>query len=280
MTWSLLLLVAVSAADLTWDLYQPRTLSAATTSTPVSLPTQAESRVDLARLEQAAFFGSEEVKPKPVAAAPKPEVKSRLAVRLLGVVKGPEAGSSVAILAERNRQRAYAVGDTLSIDPNARLVEILADRVVLDVNGTRQYVELEANRRPSPPGQGVVAAPQPQSSGALPQRIDLNEPDIRRVLGDFRERVVSDPLSFGRFVQLRPHAENGRFDGYQLQPGREPQLFHRLGLRTGDVITHVGGVDITNPGNVPQLMELVRSEQRIQVGIKRGDEVQEIEVEL
>jgi len=275
MTWLLLFAVAAKAAEFTWALYQPGGDAPVASSAP--LVATATPNLDLGALQQAALFGSP-AQAVVAAAVPVavPQVKSRLAVKLLGIIRGNAPGLAVAILEEKNQQRAYAVGDRLVIDNRAELVEILVDRVVLDVAGQRQFIELEqALDRP-----GVAQIQPAATNGALPQRINLNQPDIRAVLGDFRHKVVSDPLSFGRFVQLRPFAENGRLSGYQLQPGRDGRLFRQLGLQPGDVVTHVGGVDITDPKNIPQLMDLVQSQQRISIGIRRGDTTQDIDVEL
>lgn len=281
--WGLVVFASFRAAELTWAVYQPGVQSSPALAAGALPAADEGDSLDLDRLQRAALFGAPEREAvKPVAEKAKPQVKSRLAVTLLGIVKGEGADSSVAILAERNQQRAYGVGDRLVTESSATLIEILADRVVLEVAGQHQYIELQANGANSPSSAPARAGIQPRqvAPGTLPERVSFNDSSIRGVIGDVRQKIISDPLSFGRFIQLRPHAESGRLTGYQLHPGRDGRLFRQLGLRAGDRVTHVDGLDVTEPENIPRLMELVQSQSRIRVGITRGETSQDIDVEL
>jgi len=137
----LLTVASIQAVGIAKTLFWPESSASAAPlerreATPGDTPT-----LDLKAIQQAELFGSLAEEPAQKALAT--QVKSRLDVKLLGVVKGSQENASVAILAEAGRQRAYAVGDRLSVNNSARLAEILADRVVLDMSGQQQYVELE-----------------------------------------------------------------------------------------------------------------------------------------
>ena len=143
----LLLGVGVAILGVGRSLTQPLTSQ----SPEVIKGTQSQSKsivVNLAALQSANLFGAPEPHPKPtkiVQAPPTPQ-PIRLPVTLLGIVKGENGGSSAAILSERNQQRAYLLGEHLSIDKRAELVEIGNDFIVLDVVGQHQTVKLVANR--------------------------------------------------------------------------------------------------------------------------------------
>lgn len=288
LTWALALACATEAARLSWALYPRPPLAPLEPVAPASFADAAQ-RPDLANLRQAGLFGdprqevAESPRQEPPKAPSEPEVVTRLPVRLLGVIKGESGDFSVAVLEERGRQRAYRVGDFLHLDEGARVLVIESDRVVLDVNGQRQYVELE-QAGAEIGNQGVTreptAAPARGDTSVLPERIDLGRPELRARLGNVRRKLVDDPLSFGRYIQLRPYAEEGRLQGYRLQPGRDGRLFQQLGLRAGDVVTQVGGLAVTDPDNLGRLLEMVKQQSRISIGIRRDGSLQEIDVEL
>lgn len=124
---------------------------------PAALPVMASAasgpesatakRIDLDAIRQARLFGAAgtqaaQTEPKPAAS----QRRSRLDIRLLGVVKAQQGTDSVAILAESGRQRAYTTGERLKGNSGAELVEITANRILLDVSGERQFIELEKTK--------------------------------------------------------------------------------------------------------------------------------------
>ncbi|MEE4461593.1 type II secretion system protein N [Azotobacter chroococcum] len=137
----LLVVASIQAVQIAKTLFWPESSASAAPlerreAAPGDTPT-----LDLEAIQQAELFGS--LAEEPARKALATQVKSRLDVKLLGIVKSSQGNASVAILAEAGRQRAYAVDDRLSVNNSARLAEILADRVVLDMSGQQQYVELE-----------------------------------------------------------------------------------------------------------------------------------------
>lgn len=137
----LLTVASIQAVGIAKTLFWPESSASAAPVKPREATPGDTPMLDLKAIQQAELFGSLAEEPAQKALAT--QVKSRLSVKLLGVVKAPQGSTSVAILAEAGRQRAYAVGDRLSGNGDARLIEILADRVVFEVSGQQQYVELE-----------------------------------------------------------------------------------------------------------------------------------------
>lgn len=165
----LLVVASIQAVQIAKTLFWPESSASAAPlerreATPGDTPT-----LDLEAIQQAELFGS--LAEEPARKALATQVKSRLDVKLLGIVKGSQGNASVAILAEAGRQRAYAVDDRLSINNSARLTEILANRVVLEVSGQQQYVELEKSALNDTKTSIVASAPlqtsrSPQPGGA------------------------------------------------------------------------------------------------------------------
>ncbi len=157
----LLTVASIQTVQIAKTLFWPGSSASAAPAKPRAAAPGDTPTLDLEAIQQAELFGSLAREPAQKAIAT--QVKSRLDVKLLGVVKSSQGNASVAILTEAGRQRAYAVGDRLSVNNSARLAAILADRVVLEMSGQQQYVELE---KPSSSDTkiSIVATPPPQTS--------------------------------------------------------------------------------------------------------------------
>jgi len=276
----LVLVLAYQAADLSWKLIAPVAPPAATKASvePSVNASQSEAQVEL--IAAAHLLGSAQAKVAPamvVKAAPQ-AVKTRHAVKLIGVVHSPVVAHSVAILLSKNQQTAYRPGDSLDLGRTSTLLEVQQDRVVIEVDGRREYIELQAEVS----GRGTISSVerQPRSTEPLPSRIDLNGTELSAIVGDYRQKILTDPLSFSRFVQISPHVENNRVIGYQLNAGRDGRLFKTLGLLPGDLVTHINHLDLANPENLSELIALVTAGGSVPIGIRRGDEQVDIDVEL
>lgn len=275
-----MLLLAYQAADLSWKLIAP--------APPVSIPSvsvsqsrtaaASDARVDL--IIAANLLGSVQTqKVQQVVAKTTPQaIKTRHAVKLIGIVHSPVAAHSVAILLSNNQQAAYGVGDDLNLGRVSRLLEVQQDRVVIEVDGQREYIELVAERSTAPSISSVGR--RTSTARALPSRIDLNGAEFKAIVGDYRKKVLSDPLSFSRFVQISPQVENNRVIGYRLNAGRDGRLFKTLGLQPGDLVTHINHLDLSKPENLSALIALVTAGGSVAVGVRRGDEQVDIDVEL
>jgi len=73
-------------------------------------------------------------------------------------------------------------------------------------------------------------------------------------------------------ISGRPHFVNGELQGFRIQAGKDKRLFQELGLRTGDVVTTINGVALTNMQDAMTLMNDAQSMQELNVEIQRGNE--------
>ncbi len=273
----LVCLLAYQAAGLSWRLIEPaREMVAAAVST-MPLTSVSRESIELAPLLDAALLGTISVATaQPVVTEISPKVvRSRQNIKLIGVVLGSGEQPSVAILNINNSQRVYSPGDLLGQSSSSKLLQVQVDRVVILVDGRQEFIELSDLNK----GSGGVN-PVAVSAEPLPSQIDLTQSQLKHLVGDYRTKVVSDPLSFGRFVQLSPYVENNRVVGYRLNAGPDRRLFSALGLKPGDLVTHVNHLDLADPGNLSKLIELVGNGGSLQVGIRRGSESIDVDVTL
>ena len=69
-----------------------------------------------------------------------------------------------------------------------------------------------------------------------------------------------------------PAWENGQFIGYRLLPGKNRKLFSELGLRAGDVVTQVNGIELNDKSKAIGALSEISGATNLDLVIKRGQE--------
>ena len=193
--------------------------------------------------------------------------KTPLQVRLRGTVYR-EKGDSLAIIEDikTRKQDLYHVGDLILEE--AKLIAVSRNKVYLERNGKQEVLEVyegtEAKtdeRARDRPKRGLI------TKGAGIKRLSAGRYRIPQE--DLREAVenMSHLLTQVRVV---PNFKNGEPDGFKLLSIKRGSLIQQAGLRDGDVIKRVNGIEIDSPEKAFEVYEQVRNEPVITVEIVRG----------
>ncbi len=171
---------------------------------------------------------------------------------LLGTVTG-DRNKAYAVIAEVNgkNQNLYRIGDTVK---NATVKMILREKVVLNVNGKDEILEIdqEQDKNKKPPGKSI---------GSTRQQITLKRSIMEKATGNLNNLM--------RQVKIRPHFKNGKPDGLTLSGIRHSSLFDNMGLKSGDIITEVDGKTIVSLDDALKLYKGMKSSSNIQLKLKR-----------
>lgn len=263
-TLLLALLLFYQLARLVWALLPPPELlppePAEVESAAAVAP--APSGADGRRIAGWHLFGKAEAtavaRPAPIEA---PETRLRLTLH--GLIASDDPEQARAIIAQAGgEERSYRVGD--EITSGVTLSEIYPDRVILERNGRYETLRLPRER---------VATPDDEA--ALPGSAAGGE-----LLARYRDQVLENPRSLIELVRPVPHRENNRFVGFRLYPGSKPALFRELGLRPGDLVTAVNGIELDSPARGMQLLNDLRSSDSLAVTIRRGSEQIQLDFNL
>ena len=81
------------------------------------------------------------------------------------------------------------------------------------------------------------------------KRLDLpiikdEKPRPGHVLQQLRKTFLEDPNQALSQIRIEPLYQAGAFKGYQLFPGKTPDLFKQLGLVAGDIVTRVNEISL------------------------------------
>jgi general secretion pathway protein C len=303
-----ILLLAYSLARLSWlwlPLPAPTAPTTALTADTSPLPTGENKNAQLAAIVDWHLFGKPDIARSGPVAPPPPQQapETKLNLKLEGIFFSENRQLALAIISDSggpecpNRIGDYIRDKNCNPVPHGpRLEKIFVDKVVLSHKGNLETLSLPreplsndtkpaANAAtliaPVPAARGPatinppVAVPNPPAA-ANPPMATANPPidAARMAVERLRSQVTRGPTALQELINTSPYMQNGQFLGFRLQPGRDQELFRRLGLQAGDVITQVNGVPLTDPvqGRV-QLQGLLNADQaNIQV-LRNGTEL-------
>lgn len=220
--------------------------------------------------------------------------KTQLQLKLWGTVASAGDESYAVIEVEKDRQQnLYRVGETVA---GASVKRILREKVVLNVGGKDEVLEMQkpgkpstpspiASRGPMPtpgpfPGPAPEPAPPPPETppadsdpaAALKRRITLQRSQIESSMGNISQLMGE--------ARIEPNIINGNPDGLLISDVKPNSLFRRMGLRNGDVIVGVDGKSIETVEDALRLYENLRSAEGASLEIKRKGQSQTIEYRI
>ena len=82
----------------------------------------------------------------------------------------------------------------------------------------------------------------------------------------------------GRAIAHRGH--DGEQDGYRLSAIRASSISAQLGLRNGDVVTHVGGIPLTSMDRAVEAWQAVQHASEVTLQLVRAGRAERIVIEL
>lgn len=258
-----LILLAAILAQLTWKLVPGPDPQSFAPPVPTSAPASASAEQRQWNIAQWHLFG---IKPEqaridvPVESLP----ETTLNLVLRGVIAASGAGedSGAIIGAPSGIDTFYAVNARLP--GGATLKEVHADRVVLDRGGRLETLRLpkESIDGGAPPARGASA----RSSAPARETAPLPE---SRTLQEYRDIALTNPQQLSDVVNISPKSQDGRFIGYEVQPGRDPGLLDRVGLIPGDVVTSVNGIALDTPARALSVLRTLQGADQVRIDYQR-----------
>lgn len=273
-----LLLLAWLAARFSW-LLMPAAPATAVVA-PVGVATApASSAQDIQKLIDARLFG--QYQPKSAEPAPVQTVtdapQTSLNLKLTGVVataKKPEQGT--AVIENSGVEQVYAIDEQIE-GTAAVLKQVLEDRILLQVSGRMETLMLdgveyqklsEANGALDESGLAEVA-PAPESYSPAAEEV-----------ASMRREMLNEPAKFFDYVRITPRHRNGQMYGYALLPGKDAELFAKMGLRPNDVAIEINGVRLNDMQQAYGVINELREASQASIKIERDGEIRDIQVNL
>ena len=236
---------------------------------------------------EAHLFGSAPAQ-QPVAAQPRLAAATEwvLSGTLLG--RTPDTGSAI-IGPTATTTRFRAVGQELA--NGFRLVQVLADRVIIEAQGQRIAVKMtrstlavpllaDASVPASPSGVGDSSYVRQATVQHERAPADVPKGAADEVVAAAWETRFAESASPAAALRPQPHrGRDGRYDGLEVtataasNPGR-------FGLQTADVITRINGETFSTPLRARQALDLISDGAPVTLTVERNGAERQIALNL
>lgn len=255
----LLLAVSYTASVTTWNLVSVFQTPEAVAIPPVASVQPVSSQTSAAPISAMHLFGSSAQAPS---GGPIDAPETRLNLTLNGVIASTDKRIARAFIATAgDTEKSYIIDATLP--GGAVLKEIYPDRVILLRSGRYETLRM----------------PKKVDSIILDDNVDIKpvtspvntiQPNVtREEVLQYKQKLLTAPNELAGAVRQRPVRRDGKIIGYRVFPGSEKEVFNRLGLKPGDIVTGINGMPLSDPasamalyGQLPQMSELNIEVQR------------------
>jgi len=190
-------------------------------------------------------------------------------VKLVGTVAGNPL-YSYAIIEDpfQRTNKIFKLNDTIA--PNIKLLEIHRNRITISRNGKKEEIELGAQetaatqaRIPAPPRPGLApTSPAPEVTQPSPSTFVVDRESVEAATQDMNKLLTQ--------ARLVPNFTGGAADGFRIFSIVPASLFEKAGLRNGDIIHSINGVELKDPEKAFQIYQLLKDNDRFAIDLVRA----------
>jgi general secretion pathway protein C len=211
--------------------------------------------------------------------------ETRLALTLTGIVASTEDGRGSAVIKSGATEKVFGVGDALPASGQVVLAKVMPQQVVIDNNGTYELIKLYEGPGISIPTR-AARLPQQDATASAPSA-SLNEASIpataaqqTALASQYRRQLYDSPESLASVVSVSPVREGDRVIGYRLAPGADRVAFDTFGFQSGDIVTAVNGLALSDASNTVKLYQTMKDATQASFDIERDGGTVTVNVDL
>jgi len=205
-----------------------------------------------------------------------PEIElTPLKISLIGTVVGDFPGKTFAVIQDEKtkKQELYRINDI--VVEGAKLVQVNRQRVTLLRGGREEFLLLFEEE--THPGSPEMESP----------KISGEAPGIRSVSPDnwvLDKREVSQ--AFENLPQLLtkariiPNFTKGKANGFRIISIVPNSIYERIGLKNGDILQRINGIDIKDPQSFLKIFQQLKDESSISLDLVRNNQKTSFEYEI
>lgn len=176
---------------------------------------------------------------------------SSLKINLTGIVASAKAERSIAIIAKDNKQFSLGMGDQVP-GYDARIASIFADRVVISYQGRYESLLLFSEQ------------PEAVKNEQSPSTSQL------------KAQLLKQPQNILDYLTISPVMVDNKLTGYRLSPGKQGELFRKVGLHDNDLAVALNGLDLRDAQQAQQALKQLSELSELNLTVERGGQLQDI----
>jgi len=185
---------------------------------------------------------------------------------LAGTIATQDPKHGVAIISDGGGpSKVYSVGDRVG---GASLHSVYLDHVLLDRSGALEILQLPRK---------LLAG-----NGAAAMRRPGGDPRTVAAVDNIRRMVQQDPGILDQVMRTVASYDNaaGKLRGFRAYPGRNRQIFNKLGLKPGDLVTAINGTALDDPQRSQDVFNTIQTSDHVTVTVERGGQKQDISLNI
>lgn len=197
-----------------------------------------------------------------------------LRLRLIGTVVGGSEDSLAVIEDPGTReQRIYRLQD--QVQPDAQLVDISRNEVTFQRGSIQEILSVEEDGAPVP--QVSNRFPVPSSQPAIPSvsqnRWILDKQEVASAMENLPQLLTK--------ARVVPNLTgDGKSNGFRIVSISPSSFYERIGLRNGDVIQRINGIDVRDPATFMSVFTQLREETQISLDLERNNQKETFSYEI
>jgi type II secretion system protein C len=208
-------------------------------------------------------------------------VKSDLPIKLVGTIFGGDPFTGIALIENSQKKsiNSFFVGDTVLKEAVVR--EIYKERIIVDRNGRREYIEI-APTELTRTRRKKKAAAKSTDSGVAPLATEPPPPAYKEdgferkdkeitMTQAYRQKLLT--ADFTKVLQdckATPNMVDGELRGFIITRIRKDSIYEKAGIQNDDIVEEVNGVPLTDTSQAIRLLQSLRNESEIEIRVKRG----------
>lgn len=208
---------------------------------------------------------------------PVKEEKPPVPVKLIGTVAGIDF-FSYAIIEDpfQKTNKIFRVDETIA--PGVKLLSIQRNRITILRDGKKEDVEAGGQDTPFP------AQPRPpvHSSPVAISPPGISQPSPTTFIVDKStvEEATQDMNKLLTQARLVPNFTAGVADGFRIFSIVPESLFEKAGLRNGDIIHSINGVEMNDPEKAFQVYQLLKDNDKFAIDLMRAGQKMTLNYEV
>ena len=220
------------------------------------------------RIAAASLFGkvAQEVERTIVRARPSATITG-LVLRGVMATGDSKAVAMIATDGGKGATKIYALNDRLP--GGGILYDVLPDHVLVDVGAIRLQLHLRKSDK-------VAAQPVATNRSVVGRYVRPESVAPPLSLAALQDDLKNDPGALARRFVARPFRKNGVQVGYSVREIGRQEIMKRLGLRSGDIITQINGIDLSNDAQAFAAYQELTLAKSVVANVMRGNRTIEI----
>ena len=193
-----------------------------------------------------------------------PIEKSKLQAKLIGTIVGETDSTSSALIQDLTSRKTnvYRVNDQLQ---DAKIIKVERNRTILLRNGIQEALEVEKTKSK----RGKRSTKRAPSASETEVGVRMVSEDTFVVDRREVDNAFANLNQLATQARIVPNFSGGKANGFKLFSIRPNSLYDKIGLKNGDVIQRVNGMDLDSPEKGLQIYQQLQNSTEISIDLLR-----------